>query len=167
MKITPLLIGLVGLASLIARAEIQRTDTKESLRGLDGVFVVTQLLDEQPDGITTNGVETLVKAALTEAGIPIHAVPKKFNGDANLSVTVDVIKQPQLGVYVFTVELAVTQDVKLTRLPQGDWSAAETWSRRLQGITSPDRTDVIDQAISKCVNAFVGEYRAVNPKPGS
>jgi hypothetical protein len=165
MKMLTSFIALLLLTSLTASAEIQRADTKESLRGLDGVYLITQMVDEQPEGMTTNSLLAVVVAALTDAGIPTNAVPKKFNGDANLSITVDILKQPQLDVYVFTVEVVVTQDVKLTRLPHAEWSSSETWRRTIQGITSPDRTDVIEQALKKCVDAFVADYRAVNPKP--
>ena len=159
------LIVLVLLAALSASAQLQRTDTKESLRGLEGVYVIIQLVDEQPEGVSTNSVRSLVTTALADAGIPTHAVPKKLNGDANLSITVDLIKQPQLDAYVFTVETAVTQDVKLTRDPQAKWSSSETWRRTIQGITSPDRMDVVHLALKNCVTAFVNDYRTVNPKP--
>jgi hypothetical protein len=158
-----LLILFLLTAALSARAGIERNDTKESLRGLNGVYVVVQLVDEQPAGMTTNHFETLVKSALTGAGIPVNAEPKKSNGDPNLSVTVDIIHQPQLDVYVFTMEVAVTQDVQLTRPVRGKNMSAETWARTRQGITSPDRLDVIDQTLKLCMDAFVADYQAVNP----
>ena len=159
-----LLSGSLLLAAPTANAGIERSNTKESLRGLNGVYVVTQIVDEQPEGITTNSIATLVKSALADAGIPVDTVPKKFNGDANLSITVDTIKQPQLDAYVFLVEVAVTQDVRLARDPHAPWTSAETWRRSLQGITSPDRTDVIKQALKQCVNMFVADYHTVNPE---
>ena len=105
----------------------------------------------------------LVKSALAEAGIPTTAAPKRANGDANLSVTVDLIRQPQLDVYAFTVEVAVTQNVRLTRPARADAMSAETWRRTLQGITSPDRLDVVDLALKQCMNLFAKDYQAVNP----
>lgn len=55
---------------------------------------------------------------LADAGIPVHAVPKKFNGDANLTLVIFTIKQPQIDAYIFTVTAEVSQDVKLARLPK-------------------------------------------------
>jgi hypothetical protein len=121
------------------------------------------MVDEQPAGLTTNGIQKLVTSALVDAGIPVDAAPKKFNGDANLSVTIDTIKQPQLDVYVFTVEVEVAQDVQLTRETKYKWMMAGTWRRNIQGITSPDRIDIIEQALKQIVNLFVTDYRAVNP----
>jgi len=88
MKILTSFIAIWLLAGLTARAEVQRADSKESLRGLNGVYVICQLVDVQPEGLTTNRMETLVKSALADARIPADAVPKKFNGDANLSITI-------------------------------------------------------------------------------
>lgn len=164
MKRLTLLAVVLLLAGLTARAMLQRSNTSASLRGLDGVYVAVQIVDEQPGNITANRVETLVKTALSNAGIPVNTAPKKLNGDANLSVTVDTIKQPQLNVYVFTVEVAVTQDVQLTRQPRSAPVSARTWSKTIQGITIPNRTDVIEQAIKQQVNRFIAAYRAVNPK---
>ena len=152
------------LAALTANAEIQQADTKESLRGLDGVYVVVQMVDAQPEGITTNSLMKLVTAALAEAGIPTNAVPKKFNGDANLTIVVDTLKDTQLDIYEFRIEISVAQDVTMTRDTHSKWIFAETWRRTLQGLTSPDRTDIIEQAVKKCVDIFVADYRAVNPK---
>ena len=164
MKKIIVLTGLLLLAALAANAEIQQADTKESLRGLDGVYVVVQMVDAQPEGITTNSLMQLVTAALADAEIPTNAVPKKFNGDANLSIVVDTLKDAQLDIYEFRVEISVAQDVTLTRQTHSKWIFAETWRRTLQGVTSPDRVDIIEQAVKKCVDIFVTDYRSVNPK---
>ena len=147
-----------------AQAQLQQGDYKQSLQGLNGVFVVIQIVDEQPDGIATNSIEALVKTTLTDAGIPLQTEPQKANGDANLSIVIDTIKQPQLDIYAFTVEVSVTQDVRLSRLPHADWISAETWRKSLQGITSPDRMDVIQLALKQALKYFVTDYRAMNPK---
>lgn len=164
MKLIPSLIAILLLTGLAAQAQLQRSDTKESLRGLKGVYVIVQIVDEHPAGVTTNHIESLVKSALLKAGIPAMPAPTRANGDACLSVTVDLIYQPQLQVYPFVVEVAVTQDVQLKR-SSGDQQgmSAETWRRTVQAITSPDRMDVVDLALKKCLDQFIQSYRAVNP----
>jgi hypothetical protein len=147
-----------------SRAELQRSDTKESLRGLNGVFVISQFIDVQPEGLTTKRIESVAKSTLHDAGISVDAEPQKAHGEANLSITISTIKDTQLGLYLFTVEVAVTQDVKLTRQSNVSPMSAETWRRSLQGLTTPDRTDVIEQALKQCLNLFVTSYQAVNPK---
>jgi hypothetical protein len=164
MKFIKLLLPVFFLTGLAAHAQIQQSDTKESLRGLNGVYVIVQIVDVHPEGVTTNHIESLVKSALSDAGIPAMPAPTKANGDACLSVTVDLIHQPQLDVYPFVVEVAVTQDVQLKRTSkEKEGISAETWRRTLQGITSPDRMDVVDLALKKCLDQFTQSYRAVNP----
>ena len=161
--VTTGLIAFLLLTSLAALAELQRSDTKESLRGLSGVYVISQLIDVQPEGLTTDGINKMVKAALAKAKIAVDAEPKRDNGDANLSITVDTISQPQLGVYAFTVEVAVTQNVQLARQRNSTQAAARTWSKTIQGITTPDRIDVIEQALKQGLDRFAADYHAVNP----
>ena len=158
------LTAVLWLTAVAAHAQWQRSDTKESLRGLTGVYVVIQIVDEHPEGVTTNHIESLVKSALSDSGIPATPSPTKTNGDACLSVTVDIIHQPQLDVYPFMVEVAVTQSVQLKRkVPDREDMSAETWRRTIQGITSADRMDVVDQALKQCLAQFTQNYRAVNP----
>jgi hypothetical protein len=76
---------------------------------------------------------------------------------------VDTISQAQLGVYAFTVEVAVTQNVQLTRQRNSTPVSARTWSKTIQGITTPDRIDVIEQALKQGLDRFVADYHAVNP----
>jgi len=159
-----LLTVLLSLTGLNVMADIYRSDTKESLRGLNGFFVNSQFIDVQPEGLTTNGIETMVKATLHDAGIPVDAEPKKAHDEANLSITVSTIRDEQLGLYLFTVEVAVTQDVRLVRQSHSPPIAAQTWSGSIQGLTTPDRTDVIEQALKQCVNKFVVSDQAVNPQ---
>ena len=131
---------------------------------MNGVFVISQLIDVQPEGLTTNRIKSLAESTLHAAGVPIDNEPKKAHGEANLSITISTIKNTQLGLYLFTVEVAVTQDVKLARQSNMSLMSAETWRRSLQGLTPPDRTDVIEQGLKQCLNQFVACYQAVNPK---
>jgi hypothetical protein len=161
-----LFIVFLALTGLTARADLSHGDTKESLRGLNGIYVVAQVVNQQIDGVATNDILALAKTELINAGIPVNGVPNKGNGSASLSVTVAAIKQTQLGVYVFTVEVAVTQDVQLARQPGLQGISAETWRRTTQGITIPTRIDVIQTTLKQVVDIFVAEYRAANPGTG-
>jgi hypothetical protein len=154
------------LAGITVRADLPRGDTKQSLRGLTGIYVVAKIVNDQIEGVATNDILALAKTELLNAGIPVNAVPNGGNGNASLSVTVATIKQPQLGVYVFTVEVAVTQDVQLGRQPGLQGISAETWRRTTQGITTPTRADVVQKTLKQMVDMFVADYRAVNPGAG-
>lgn len=153
---------LALLPPAVCRADLQRGDDKASLRGLKGVYVVSQFIDAQPEGLTTNGVETLVKTVLRDAKIPVDDQPEETNGNANLSITISTTKDAQLNLYLFTVEVALTQDVQLTRQAHTLPVSARTWSRTTQGLTPPGRTDVIEQALKQCVDQFVTGYQEAN-----
>jgi hypothetical protein len=129
-----------------SRAGLQRSDTNESLFGLSGVFVISQFVDLKPGGFTTNRIEDLAKATLHAADIPVDAEPKKAHGDANLSIIISTVKDTQLGLYLFTVEVAVTQNVKLARQPNVSPMSAETWRRSIQGLRNGPRNS--DQMLS-------------------
>ena len=72
------------LAGWTARADLSRGDTRESLRGLTGIYVVAQVVNQQIEGVDTNDILALAKTELLNAGIPVNGVPNKGNGNANL-----------------------------------------------------------------------------------
>ena len=155
-------IILALVVPAVCRAE--PGEANESLRGLKGLHVVSQFIDVQPAGLTTNGIVTMAKAALRKAGIPVNADPETTNGNANLSITISTVNDTPHGLRLFTVEVAVIQDVQLMRQAQASPMPAQTWSKTIQGLTTPDGTDVIEQALNQCLDQFVTSYRTVNPR---
>jgi hypothetical protein len=149
---------------VVCQSKLQRSDAGESLRGLRGLHVVSQLVDAQPEGLTTNVVEALARTRLLSAGILVEAEPDQTNGNASLSITISTMKDAQRGLCVFTVEAAVTQDVQLTRQAQSGPVSAKTWTKTVQGITTPDHVDAIEEAVKQCVDDFVTSYQAANPR---
>ncbi len=97
-------------------------------------------------------------------GFPLQTEPQKANGDANLSIVIDTIKQPQLDIYAFTVEVSVTQDVRLSRLPHADGISAETGEKRCRELLRRIVCDVIPMALKQALKFFVTDYRTMNPK---
>jgi hypothetical protein len=160
-KLTLLTVLLV-LTGLTARADLSHGDTKDSLRGLTGVYVVTQIIDVQVPGLSTNEVEKLVKSELINTGVTVNDVPQKSNGNASLTVTLATVMQPQLNLYLFTVEVSVTQDVQLSRQPHLEGISAQTWRRTTQGLTTPARTDIILQGLKQALDSFSKDYHSVN-----
>ena len=70
-----LLFLFLLLSTLTALADMENSDTKESLRGLNGVFVISQLVDMQPEGLSTNDIKNMAEAALRDAGIQLDTKP--------------------------------------------------------------------------------------------
>jgi hypothetical protein len=148
--------------SMLARADSGRSETKESLRGLAGVYVMTQVIQVQVPGFSTNDLDHMVKSELLNTGITVDPSPKKSNGNATINVTLATLLQPQLNIYIYTVEVSVTQDVQLPRQSHLQGLSAQTWRRTTQGITSAEHTDSILMALKQGVDAFAKDYHSVN-----
>ena len=158
------LIPCLILLGLSAVAGIKRVDDKESLRGLKGAYLITSFQDQQPQGLTTNALLKAARTTLEAAAIPVDSEPEKAHGEANLSITVAAIYDSQTGLYLFTVQVALIQDAQLTRQSHPAAVVAQTWTRTVQGLTTPERLDAIEEALKRCIDKFVADYRAVNPK---
>ena len=151
-----------------AHAELQKSDTKESLRGLTGVYVIAQFIDLTPDGMSSNSIVETVSASLRAAGVSVYTEPKRTEGFANLCVTVNTVKEQSTGAYIFMVQIALSQTVHMTRLPSAKPVASLTWMNTIQGLTTPDRVDIIDLAIKQGVNFFIKDFFEGNsPKPNN
>jgi len=138
-------------------------DDKESLRGLGGFYLIGQFTGVQLEGLTTNNILKLARTALQKAHISIDDEPQTSHGEANLSLNVNTIKDDQLGLYLFSVQVAVFQDAQLVRPGYKIPVAAQTWTRNIEGLTTPNRTDAIELALKRCIDDFIAEYVVVNP----
>ena len=83
-KLIPILTLLVLLVSI----SYSQTRPRESLRGLNGVYV-------EAGGVSTSNVQKAVETQLREAGIPLHSEPQPADGSANLAIIINTIKHPQ------------------------------------------------------------------------
>ncbi|MGI8670285.1 MAG: hypothetical protein ACR2J3_10655 [Aridibacter sp.] len=143
----------------------QTTNTKESLRGLRGIFVnvLPVAKDAETDGLSANQLQKIVESELRKAKVPILTESKSGEEYANLVIVVDTIKHPQ-GVYLFTVNVSVVQNVQISR-PQGKGIfPAEIYSKRFLGLTTPNRLDIINEPLKEKVGEFIKDYLAANSK---
>lgn len=117
----------------------------------------------QKAGVTTKKVKAKAEAQLRKAGITIRKEPHPADGNANLTVTVDVVKSPQ-EVYVFKVGVSLVQKVRLTRDSKGREFPSETWGVIALGLTTPKQLDILYEPLREKVDDFIKDFRAVNPK---
>src|SRR5262249_5937693 len=96
-----IVFGIV-FAALASTAGSQ-TRQRESLRGLDGVYVYIQPLAKEVEagGLSTVQIQNAVHKQLKEAGIAVQNEPKSTNGSATLVIAVSVVKQPAAEAYLF------------------------------------------------------------------
>lgn len=159
------LFCITAFLLLVPMTHAQVRTPKDSLRGLQGVYVNVLAIDAtvQKGGVTTKQVQAKVEAQLRKAGIRIYETPRPAEGDANLTIIVDTIKNPQ-GVYVFKVGVSLVQAVRLTRDANAGAFPSETWSAVAIGLTTPRQLDIIYKPLEEKVDEFVKAYTAVNPK---
>ena len=136
---------------------------EESMRGLHGVFIYVHPVDKDIDagGLSTNQIHNAVVKALGSAGITVYSEPQPAEASANLIIEVNLVKHPQ-GPYLYGVEVALVQEVHLSRTKGSEPLPAKTWSANALGLTSANRTDLILQPVVAKVNKFIVEYRAMN-----
>ena len=137
----------------------------DSLRGISGVYlnVLPTNKDAAAAGLSEAHIRRIVKDRLRKAKIPIHKRPSPKDGRANLIVKIDTLKHPQ-GVYLFTVEVSLIQEVHLARLKSADLFPSETWSKQALGLTTPNQMDLIHHPVLEKVDEFIADYRKANPR---
>jgi hypothetical protein len=160
-------VFILGLFLLLLAAPSQsQTRPRESLRGLNGVFVYIQPLgkDVEAGGLSRAQVQKLVEKQLQDAGIPIHSAPQPADGSANLAVIIDTVKSYE-GAFLYEVNLSLLQEVRLERR-RGDPDPfpAETWGAKALGITGANQMNLIIEPLKARVSDFIADYVAVNPK---
>jgi hypothetical protein len=158
-------IGIAILAS-VSTGQSQ-TRQRESLRGLDGVYVYVQPVAKEVEvgGLATIQVQNAVRKQLREAGISVQSEPQSANGSATLIIAISVVKRPAEEAYLFDVEVSLLQAVHLVRQSDPDPFPAQTWSQKALGITGPKRMDLILEPLKVRVGDFVNDYFAANAKP--
>jgi hypothetical protein len=136
----------------------------ESLRGLRGVHIDVLPIDKdaQADGLSADTIRNNVESALRKAGIEVTTQDKPTDGYASLSVVVDTIKHPQ-GVYMYSINVSILQEVQITRSNKHGLFVAETYAKRAFGLTSPKQMDLIYEPLNAKLKELITDFVSVNP----
>jgi hypothetical protein len=160
------LIPILTLLLLLVSISYSQTRPRESLRGLNGVYVCVQPVgkDVAAGGLSTSNVQTAVETQFREASIPLHSEPQPADGSANLAIIINTIKHPQ-GAYLYDVAVSLLQEVHLARSQEPDPFPAPTWSPKAMGLSSANRMDLVLEPLRARLVDFIKDYVSVNPKP--
>ena len=84
-------IGIVILVSVPTGQS--QTRQRESLRGLNGVFVYVQPVAKEVEagGLSTIQIQNAVEKQLREAGISLQSEPQTANGSATLVIIIGAV----------------------------------------------------------------------------
>ncbi len=157
-------LSLLNLSSFVTAYDSKVS--RQSLRGLKGVYVFVENLEPQIEkaGLTRNSVRRDVELMLRKAKIKILSKGEWFDvtGSPYLYVNANVLKLPDTKEYIYSVNIALKQNVYPVREAIEILGAA-TWSvGGIIGITPS--LDKIRASVREQVNKFIKTYLSVNPR---
>lgn len=149
----------------LAQAEI--TDDHESLRGLPGVFVVTEKIaqDAQTDGLSQEAIDTAVELILRSNGIRILTKEQflVMPSVPVLGISIGTIKQSWLSFYACAINVHLNQKVSLPHSSHKEiW--AITWKQQSFGYLGESRLSEATTQVEKLIEKFANDFLAVNPR---
>jgi hypothetical protein len=147
---------------------IDTPNERITLVGLTGVHVVVYDMsgEEKREGLTRSSLQAELEQQLRLAGLrPLGASEALSSaGRPTLELRLSLARSreaPQL--YVYSVELALRQEIRLARDRTID-SFAITWSDPPQvGTVEPARLSVVRDAVRAKVKQFLAAWQAANP----
>jgi len=160
------LAALVGFILICGNtyAFFDSKHTRLTLKGLKGVFVLVEDLNEEvvKDGLTRDDIRTDVEQKLRLAAIPVFSQEESYKepGVAILVIFANIGKQAKRS-YVCYIQVSLTQDVTLVRSPDVK-TIGQTWSTG--GIGWGMELKDIRDRIKHYVGEFINAYLSVNPK---
>ena len=164
--IASILVLLWGLAS--PAAALDTPNERVTLAGLTRVHVVVNELsaEAEREGLTRSSLQAELESQLRQAGLRVLTADEalKSVGRPTLELRVNLIpsgEAPQL--YVYSVDLALRQQIRLTRDRTVE-SYAITWSETRQvGVVGAGRLSVVRDAVRAKVQEFITAWQTVNP----
>jgi len=144
---------------------------RKSLRGLKGIAVVVEALqpEAERDGLTKSQIQTDSELKLRQAGIRVLPTEESFKvpGSPYLYMNINTTKNDVLygafSTYVFSLQVALKQDVTLTRDSDLKGSAT-TWETHALGTVGANNLQDTRRVLGDLLDRFINDYLAENPK---
>ncbi len=171
-----LTLVFVTLSSLTVNAQSNDPLEKESLKGLSGLGVLVNVIEDSPnlerDGLTKDQIQTDVELRLRRARMPVLTVEevKELPRRPILLVTLIANRSDALSkllgenFYSFSIQIDCKQAARLNGMLNGRVLLVTTWSNGAVGMTSRRNIRSIRDSISDYVDKFLNDYLAANPK---
>jgi hypothetical protein len=160
------LLVALAVSSILTVFAADDESSRESLKGLPGVFVIVDDLEPaiEKAGLTKADIQSQVEQELKVAGIPVLTREQWVTtpGGPYLHVNAFVVSGAD-SVWPFFVEVSSMQRVALERSSVNIFFAP-TWSVATVGSVGSNRLRQIEDIVKDYVDQFVKAYRAMNPK---
>jgi len=138
--------------------------TRETLRGLTGVIVVTENLREDAEAAGLSAAELQTDVELKLSGAGIHVLTQEewrgTQGRPWLYVSVNTIRY--LGSHFFSIDVQLKQDVALAAKPAVITSSA-TWEVGSIGFANSRMlSEKVRGSVSSSVDKFISDFVIAN-----
>ena len=142
----------------------------ESLRGLTGVFVAVEKLDNEIKGelpFDENQIRVDIELKLRIAEIKIFSKEEssKTPGSPCLYVNLNALLVPEIDTIYYALNIYLEQTVYLERNLKRHPSAMTWWSGSV-GAVGKNWASKIRDSIKEKIDKFINDYLSVNPKGG-
>lgn len=154
--------ALLIVTSITAHADdpVQRS----TLKGLGAVRVLIAPLDASlsEEGLTEPALRAIVETRIRDAGIRPLAQNEKAPGLPVLEVVVRGYRNPQIGIYSFSVGVQLDQLAKLERNPSIT-AMVTTWtSDTATGLLGKAMVGTLQMRVAEATDQFVKAYQGAN-----
>lgn len=139
---------------------------RESLHGVTGVEVLVDPLDVEIEqlGVKTDALQKGINQRLQKAGVNVLTERERLRTPtaALLTIRVDTLHD-RIGRYFFSIDLFITQRVRLESRETSELSAV-TWMKLGPiGIVADDNVKHIEGQVLQKTDQFIKDYLAANP----
>ncbi|HLI48706.1 MAG TPA: hypothetical protein VKV18_08480 [Chthonomonas sp.] len=160
-------------------------DTWKALRGLKGVYVLVEALQDnvKDTGLTRETLQTTVELELRRVGIHVYDRddPKQYQeiiakNIPHLYLNVNTVKGTDLldNLYAYNVELSLEEDVLCLRSNNSKSADADqllgilgatVWHQIVTGLCGEARlSDAVQEAAKQLTDQFCNDFLKANPK---
>ena len=147
-----------------ARAAVQLLEFgRETLRGIDAVGVVVEILHEDVEvaGLTTSPIQTDAEDRLRQSGIRVLSKSDRAAAPGRPHVYVSIDLDPDSYAYLVRVEFR--QDVESFVRRGSTIPGVPTWVSGSRGVVGQTVPDGVRDTVRDDIDRFIGDFLAVNP----
>jgi hypothetical protein len=165
MKAMNCALGLLVAAGLAAAARADEAATRATLKDLGSVRLVVSDLGRvvESQGLKKQDLYAAVEKRLRAAGIALLGEGERARGMPTLFLNLVLADADDAQTtYVYSLDLTLSQEVRLVRAP-GIIVNSPTWkSAGAVGVVENDKLGLLQEATNQAADAFIAAYRAAN-----
>jgi hypothetical protein len=161
-----LLLTAFAVAAIPSTVAAQSSLGKETLKGLKGIFVSAEDLDQDVEqrGLTKSQIVTDVELRLRKAGIRVPTEPESFADDVG-TLMITVSTKERDGLYAYFVSVDLSEAVRLARTPTNRAFARTYLVAGNIGTVGASNVRQIRNIVNDMIDTLTNDYLAMNPKP--